>query len=179
MTAFGDLKMSSPYSQATDIEMQDTIWAGTSRGDVTGDGMPCDSPCLPSIEADDDAALRGGVIAPAPNLAWAQKAALASQQKSRAVFAGVEADDAESDGLSEDDADSTSSDWDDYGTLPLTLDEYERVVDGIEGSEDWNEDQRKLHKLIYLRGLHPMMPSWWRLSFKMWGVTQPHLDDVW
>jgi hypothetical protein len=29
-----------------------------------------------------------------------------------------------------------------------------------------------------MRGLHPMMPSWWRVSFKMWGVTQPHLDDV-
>ncbi|AEO55116.1 hypothetical protein MYCTH_2298579 [Thermothelomyces thermophilus ATCC 42464] len=178
ITALGDLEMSSPYSQATDVDMQDTNWTRKTGDDMTEDDMSCDSPCLPSIEADDDAALRGGVIAPAPNLAWAQKAALASHQKPQTGYAGPGADDGDSDELSEDDTNSTSSDWDSYGTLPLTLDEYESVVDRIEGSEDWNEDQRKLHKLIYLRGLHPMMPSWWRLSFKMWGVTQPHLDDV-
>lgn len=78
----------------------------------------------------------------------------------------------------EDDTLSTSSDWDHYGNLPMTVDEYNRTVARLEGSEDWNAEQRKLHKLIYMRGLHPMMPSWWRLSFKMWGVTQRELDDV-
>ncbi|GAB1319097.1 hypothetical protein MFIFM68171_09307 [Madurella fahalii] len=78
----------------------------------------------------------------------------------------------------EDDSLSTSSDWDNYGNLPMTMDEYNETVARLEGSEDWNAEQRKLHKLIYMRGLHPMMPSWWRLSFKMWGVTQQELDDV-
>ena len=78
----------------------------------------------------------------------------------------------------EDDGESTSSDWDSYGTLPSKMDEYSRAVARLEGSADWNADQRKLHQLIYMRGLHPMMPSWWRLSFRMWGVTQPHLDDL-
>ncbi|KAL2263178.1 hypothetical protein VTK26DRAFT_7833 [Humicola hyalothermophila] len=78
----------------------------------------------------------------------------------------------------DDDGYSTSSDWDNYGSLPLTNDEYIDLVARLEGSEDWNPDQRKLHRLIYMRGLHPMLPSWWRMSFRMWGVTQPHLDDV-
>jgi hypothetical protein len=82
------------------------------------------------------------------------------------------------DEFSEDDGYSTSSDWDNYGSLPLNMSEYDRIVARLEGSEDWNADQRKLHKLIYMRGLHPMIPSWWRVSLKMWGITQPHLDDV-
>ncbi|KAK4134120.1 hypothetical protein BT67DRAFT_308728 [Trichocladium antarcticum] len=78
----------------------------------------------------------------------------------------------------EDDGESVSSDWDSYGTLPFTMDDYNKAVAHLEGSADWNADQRKLHQLIYMRGLHPLVPSWWRLSFRMWGVTQPHLDDV-
>ncbi|KAJ4300201.1 hypothetical protein N0V88_002870 [Collariella sp. IMI 366227] len=77
-----------------------------------------------------------------------------------------------------DDGNDSSSDWDGYGDLPLTMGEYNKMVSRLEGSEDWNKDQKKLHKLIYMRGLHPMLPSWWRISFRMWGVTQPHLDDV-
>ncbi|KAK4204903.1 hypothetical protein QBC40DRAFT_74624 [Triangularia verruculosa] len=72
----------------------------------------------------------------------------------------------------------TSSDWDDYGTVPQVIDDYEEGVARLEGSEDWNADQRKVHKLIFLRGLHPMIPSNWRICFKMWGINQPHLDDV-
>lgn len=78
----------------------------------------------------------------------------------------------------DDDAHSTSSDWDDYGSLPVIVGDYEEVLARIEGSDDWNADQKKLHKLIYLRGLHPMIPSHWRLCFKMWGITAPILDDV-
>ncbi|KAK4166040.1 hypothetical protein QBC43DRAFT_25896 [Cladorrhinum sp. PSN259] len=72
----------------------------------------------------------------------------------------------------------TSSDWDDYKNLPQVIGEYLEILERIEGSESWNADQKKLHKLIYLRGLMPMIPSHWRLCFKMWGITAPHLDDV-
>ncbi|KAL2200689.1 hypothetical protein P885DRAFT_28381 [Corynascus similis CBS 632.67] len=183
ITALEDLKMSSPYSQTTDLEMHDMAWAENVGADTSDDEMSCDSTCLPSIETDDDTALRGGAIAPAPNFAWAHKVAIATHQKQQIRHVHFEETRTEMhygdlDDMSDDDGDSISSDWDSYGTLPLTLDEYEATVNRIEGSEDWNADQKKLHKLIYLRGLHPMMPSWWRLSFKMWGVTQPELDDV-
>ncbi|KAK0745083.1 hypothetical protein B0T21DRAFT_97366 [Apiosordaria backusii] len=72
----------------------------------------------------------------------------------------------------------TSSDWDDYGTIPEIIGEYEEGISRLEGSEDWNADQKKVHKLIFMRGLHPMIPSNWRICFKMWGINQPHLDDV-
>ena len=84
----------------------------------------------------------------------------------------------EMDDDSDEDGHSTSSDWDNYGSLPLIVGDYEEILARIEGSDDWNADQKKLHKLIYLRGLHPMIPSHWRLCFKMWGVTAPILDDV-
>ncbi|KAK4174184.1 hypothetical protein QBC36DRAFT_45326 [Triangularia setosa] len=72
----------------------------------------------------------------------------------------------------------TSSDWDDYGTIPQMIGDYEEGLSRLEGSDDWNADQKKVHKLIFLRGLHPMIPSNWRICFKMWGINQPHLDDV-
>ncbi|KAK4041165.1 hypothetical protein C8A01DRAFT_15056 [Parachaetomium inaequale] len=179
----GDLATPTSYSQGTDVdsEMQDTDWINHS-----GDNLSCDSPCRPSIEFDDDAALRGGVLYPPPNLAWARKVAVASRQKQQIKYDEYDEDEARIDygGLedaSEDDGystSSTSSDWDGYGTLPLTMDEYDGTVAHMEGSEEWNAEQKKLHKLIYMRGLHPMMPSWWRVSLKMWGVTQPHLDDL-
>ncbi|KAK3988543.1 hypothetical protein QBC44DRAFT_101413 [Cladorrhinum sp. PSN332] len=78
----------------------------------------------------------------------------------------------------DDEENDTSSDWDGYGNLPVIIGEYLEILERIEGSEDWNADQKKLHKLIYLRGLMPMIPSHWRLCFKMWGITAPHLDDV-
>lgn len=143
----------------------------------SGDEMMFDSPIRPSIEIDDSPSLRGGVLFRPPHLAWVKKATLASpkergkKQKAKADSGGLE-------GAFDGDADSISSDWDGYGDLPLTLGEYEATVARLEGSDEWNADQKKLHKLIYMRGLHPMMPSWWRLDFKMWGVTQPHLDDV-
>jgi hypothetical protein len=179
----GDLTTTpTSYSQGTDVdsEMQDTV---TDWINHSGDSLSCDSPCRPSIEFDDDTALRGGVLYPPPNLAWARKVAVASRQKQQIKYNEYDEDDARIDygGLedaSEDDGYSTSSDWDGYGTLPLTLDEYDGTVAHLEGSEEWNDEQKKLHKLIYMRGLHPMLPSWWRVSLKMWGVTQPHLDDL-
>ncbi|KAK0672708.1 hypothetical protein QBC41DRAFT_13661 [Cercophora samala] len=72
----------------------------------------------------------------------------------------------------------TSSDWDTYGTIPQLIGDYEEGVSRLEGSEDWNTDQRKVHKLIFLRGLHPMIPSNWKMCFRTWGINQPHLDDV-
>lgn len=71
-----------------------------------------------------------------------------------------------------------NGDWPNYGCVPDLLDEWERFVELIEGSEDWNALQRKVHRLIYLRGLHPVIPSTWKLSFKMWGISQPQLDHV-
>ncbi|KAK4231259.1 hypothetical protein QBC38DRAFT_440030 [Podospora fimiseda] len=78
----------------------------------------------------------------------------------------------------DDEDNDTGSNWDDYGDLPVVIGEYLEVLERIEGNENWNADQKKLHKLIYLRGLMPMIPSHWRLCFKMWGITAPHLDDV-
>ncbi|KAK3379263.1 hypothetical protein B0T24DRAFT_646905 [Lasiosphaeria ovina] len=72
----------------------------------------------------------------------------------------------------------TNSDWGEYGNVPVILGEYEEMVMRLEGSDDWNKEQRKIHELIYMRGLHPMIPSWWRMSFRMWGITQQHMDDV-
>lgn len=71
----------------------------------------------------------------------------------------------------DDDGESVSSDWDSYGDMPTTSVEYRMTIARIEGSEEWNDDQKKLHRLIYMRGLHPMMPSWWKFNFRMWGVT--------
>lgn len=70
------------------------------------------------------------------------------------------------------------SDWEDYGGVPEAREEYDRAVTMLDGSENWNAEQSKVHKLVYMRGIHPMIPSTWRLSYKMWGITQPHLDDV-
>ncbi|KAK3294650.1 uncharacterized protein B0H64DRAFT_191757 [Chaetomium fimeti] len=179
ITALGDSPMSIPDSQGTDdVEMQDTDWT-----ESVGDGMLYDSPYHPSTETGHDTALRGGVIYPPPNLVWARKVAVASHKEQQREYVQYDNDEAEidyedlEDGY-EDDGYSTSSDWDDYGTLPLTVGEYDEAVAGMEGSDGWNADQKKLHKLIYMRGLHPMMPSWWRVNFKMWGITQPHLDHV-
>ncbi|KAK3323632.1 hypothetical protein B0T19DRAFT_210625 [Cercophora scortea] len=85
-------------------------------------------------------------------------------------------DDGGGDGKKEDK--DSDSDWDGYGQTPDLLEEYERALDKIPGSKQWNEIQKKLHKLIWLRGNHPVLPSWWRISLKMWGVTQGHLDHV-
>ncbi|KAK3688380.1 hypothetical protein B0T22DRAFT_151844 [Podospora appendiculata] len=71
-----------------------------------------------------------------------------------------------------------NSDWDDYGQTPGLLEEYDRVLREIPGTKQWNATQKKIHKLIWLRGHHPVLPSWWRISFRMWGVTQGHLNHV-
>ncbi|KAH6856425.1 hypothetical protein B0I37DRAFT_75370 [Chaetomium sp. MPI-CAGE-AT-0009] len=180
ITAVGDLPSSIPDSQGTDdVEMQDTDWTENIE-----DEMLYDSSFHPSIEIGHDATIRGGgLIHPPPNLAWARKVAVVSHQEQQVQYVQYDEGEAEIDyeGLEdvyEDDGYSTSSDWDDYGTLPLTMDEYDEAVARMEGSDGWNADQKKLHKLIYMRGLHPMMPSWWRVNFKMWGITQPHLDHV-
>ncbi len=163
---FGGLSLSDTSSPSTDVEMQDADWASNS-GD---DEMRGESPCLPSIEVDHAPSLRGGILHhPPPHLSWARKAAIESRKLSKIK---------EEEDLPEDDANSTSSDWDSYGDCALTVDEYDEMVGRLEGSEDWNADQKKLHKQIHMLGLHPVMPSWWRMSFKMWGVTQPHLDDL-
>ncbi|KAK3904037.1 hypothetical protein C8A05DRAFT_14060 [Staphylotrichum tortipilum] len=163
ITALGDLSVSSrSYFEDSDVDMHDADWEGLSE-----DEMLYDAPCLPSIETDDPPYLRGGILMPPPNLHWARKPSVAGRQDQ-----GDDDDDQDDDGY------SASSDWDEYDGLSPALDEYDDIVTRLEGSEDWNAEQRKLHKLIYMRGLHPMMHSWWRVSFKMWGVTQPHLDDV-
>ncbi|KAK1834328.1 hypothetical protein QBC39DRAFT_369236 [Podospora conica] len=77
-----------------------------------------------------------------------------------------------------DEDDDVSSDWDEYGQVPEAREDYDRKVTMLEGAETWNAEQSKVHKLIYMRGIHPMISSSWRHSYKMWGVTQPHLDDV-
>lgn len=74
--------------------------------------------------------------------------------------------------------DGWHSDWSNYGDVPDVLDEYDRAVELIDGSDSWNWEQRQVHQLIYMRGIHPMIPSWWRMSFKMWGIDQPQLDHV-
>jgi len=164
ITALGGLSVSpSSYSHNVDVDMHDADWEGHSE-----DEMMYDVPCLPSIETDGPPYLRGGILCPPPNLHWARKAAAA----------GGKSDDNGQDGDLDDDGYSTSSDWDEYDGLSPALDEYDELLTRLDGSEDWNADQKKLHKLIYMRGLHPMMHSWWRVSFKMWGVTQPHLDHV-
>lgn len=80
------------------------------------------------------------------------------------------------DDIGEDDH-STNSDWDYYGNVADTLDEYDMMVERLGGSEEWNPEQRKVHKLIYMRGLHPILPSFMKLDLKMWGITQP-LDQI-
>ncbi|KAM7217035.1 hypothetical protein V8F06_007550 [Rhypophila decipiens] len=69
-------------------------------------------------------------------------------------------------------------DWDHYGKVPKLLKEYEEAMASIEGSKTWTDDQKLVHKLSFMRGHHPMIPSWWRLYYKMWGITLEELDDV-
>ena len=184
ITVLGDLSLSASCSPSTNVDMKDTDWteqySGDEiedemvRGDESEDEMQLDADCLPSIETDDHIPfLRGGILYPPPNMNWARKVAVAS----RALHQIKEEDESYGEDDDDDDGKSTSSDWDSYGDS-LTIDQYEAMAARLEGNEDWNADQRRLHKLIYMRGLHPMMPSWWRVSFKMWGVTQPTLDDV-
>ncbi|KAK4126543.1 hypothetical protein N657DRAFT_569617 [Parathielavia appendiculata] len=175
IVALGDLTDSSSYSESTDVDMAEADWTGHGR-----DELLVEIPCRPSIkiESDDDASLRGGVVFPRQTVAWARKVAVVPPRKHGYDEAEFPFEFPDPGQLSDDDGYSTSSDWDSYGALPLTMSEYDSVVARLEGSEDWNADQRKLHKLLYMRGLHPMIPSWWRVSLKMWGITQPHLDDV-
>jgi hypothetical protein len=151
--------------------MHDGDWTEQSEDETVFD------PACYRPAGDDKPTLRGGAVYQRENV-WLRKAAVRSREEQRS-------DEEEEDEIDYEDLeeaswgdDSTSSDWDTYGSLPLIMGEYEAAVARLEGSYDWNEDQKKLHKLIYMRGLHPMLPSWWRLSFKMWGVTQRHLDDV-
>ncbi|EGZ73118.1 hypothetical protein NEUTE2DRAFT_85911, partial [Neurospora tetrasperma FGSC 2509] len=73
---------------------------------------------------------------------------------------------------------STNSNWDEYVEVPLHLQDYAKVIKRVSGYEDWNEEQRHLHKLIFLRGLHPVMPASWRWSYKMWGIAEDNLTHV-
>ena len=72
----------------------------------------------------------------------------------------------------DDDANSTSSDWDRFGTVPLCLPDWRAQLDQVDNSSLWNAEQKKLHKLIYMLGRHPVLPSPWRISFRMYGVSQ-------
>ncbi|KAK4099684.1 hypothetical protein N658DRAFT_517190 [Parathielavia hyrcaniae] len=175
IVALGDLTDSmSSSSQSTDVEMTEEDWMDDGHSDLV-----VEIPCRPSIkiESDDDVSLRGGMLFPS-QIAWARKVAVAPHRKHAHDETEFPLDFGDPDHLSDDDGYSTSSDWDSYGALPLTTSEYDNLVARLEGSDDWNADQRKLHKMLYMRGLHPMIPSWWRVSLKMWGITQPHLDDV-
>lgn len=80
-----------------------------------------------------------------------------------------------SDGLAEYE---TNDDWSRYGRVPEELEQYHHDLEMVDGNNDWNKEQRKVHRLIYMRGFHPMLPSTWKMSYKIWGVTQPELDDV-
>ncbi|SPQ20090.1 c411e416-c577-40d9-a0e2-fff812b44106 [Thermothielavioides terrestris] len=179
ITALGDLTEFPSSSQAadTDMDMRDADWI-----EQDGDGTGFKTAYPRSAFSDGEASLRGGAVYRRPDVAWLRKAAVASRKQDQPPSKEEDESDAvdyeDLDSFSSDDGYSTSSDWDSYGSLPLLIDEYDKAVARLEGNEDWNEEQKKLHKLIYMRGLHPMMPSWWRVSFKMWGVTQPHLDDV-
>ncbi|KAL2137382.1 hypothetical protein VTI74DRAFT_3 [Chaetomium olivicolor] len=191
ISALQDLTvLSSPsFGAEEDVEMDDAYWAEQSDAEMSVD-MEDDV----SVSSNDNASLRGGArLSQPPALAWARRA-IARPRKDDEKYKNEGTEDeedyemepvAERDYQSrkniaadDDDGNSTSSDWDGYGNLRLTMDEYDKILSRLEGSEDWNAEQRKLHKLIYMRGLHPMLPSWWRISFRMWGVTQPHLDDV-
>lgn len=179
ITALGDLtdSLSSSRDAPTDLDMPDVDW---SQDDT--DEMAFDISYRHLTFSNDTAPLRGSAVYRRPSVPWLAKTVVAPpnqfQVKVKAEDGNDGIDYEDLDGLSSDDGYSTSSDWDGYGSLPLVMDEYDEAAARLEGSEDWNEEQRKLHKLIYMRGLHPMMPSWWRVSFKMWGVTQPQLDDV-
>lgn len=74
--------------------------------------------------------------------------------------------------------DDNDSDWTNYGDVPDILDDWDRAVTLIDGSEQWNSQQLKVHQLIYMRGIHPMIPSTWKMSYKMWGITQPQLEHI-
>lgn len=73
---------------------------------------------------------------------------------------------------------SINSNWDQYEEVPRHMQDYAKVIKRVSGYEDWNEEQRHLHKLIFLRGLHPVMPASWRWSFKMWGIAEGNLAQV-
>ncbi|KAK4237743.1 hypothetical protein C8A03DRAFT_15745 [Achaetomium macrosporum] len=174
ITVFGDLTGSTSCSQGTtvDLDMHDADWTEHSGDEIVFDTA------YGHTGGDDNTPLRGGAVYRRANVAWLRKAVVGPPEEQRSDE--EEDDEIDYEDLEEASSDdgSTSSDWDAYGSLPLIMNEYEEAAARLEGSYDWNEDQKKLHKLIYMRGLHPMLPSWWRLSFKMWGVTQPHLDDV-
>ncbi|KAK4141085.1 uncharacterized protein C8A04DRAFT_14374 [Dichotomopilus funicola] len=180
ITALGSLTMSSFRSGSTKVGGSEADDSEAEDEEMESSEMDeDDSPCRPSIENDTIVVTRDF---PPPNLAWARKVAITSRQKSFTEdsdvgFSGAGMDYGDLEDRS-DGGDSNSSDWEGYGPLGHTAADYNTAVSRIDGSNEWNEDQKKLHKLIYMRGLHPMMPSWWRMSFKMWGVTQPHLDDV-
>ncbi|KAK1756012.1 hypothetical protein QBC47DRAFT_299526 [Echria macrotheca] len=70
------------------------------------------------------------------------------------------------------------SNWSKYGDIPDILDEYDRALALVDGSESWNLEQRKVHQLIYMRGAHPMIPSIWKMGLKLWGLDQPQLDHI-
>lgn len=73
---------------------------------------------------------------------------------------------------------STNSNWDQYEEVPRHMQDYAKVIKRVPGYESWNEEQRHLHKLIFLRGLHPVMPASWRWSYKMWGIAEGNLAQV-
>lgn len=60
--------------------------------------------------------------------------------------------------------------WDREERVQVLLQRYEKARSEISGSDKWDEEQRKVHKLIYMRGEHPMLDYSWRYNFRMWGV---------
>jgi len=74
--------------------------------------------------------------------------------------------------------DDESSDWSNYGDVPNVTDDWDRALTLVEGSDQWNSRQTKVHQLIFMRGVHPMIPSTWKMSYKMWGIGQPQLEHV-
>ncbi|KAK0627250.1 hypothetical protein B0T14DRAFT_421694 [Immersiella caudata] len=76
------------------------------------------------------------------------------------------------------DDDIYNSDWSSYGDVPNLIDDWDREVTLIDGSDQWNARQIRVHQLIYMRGIHPMIPSTWKMSYKMWGIGQLQLEHV-
>ncbi|KAL2267040.1 hypothetical protein VTJ83DRAFT_4317 [Remersonia thermophila] len=154
-------------SPAAGQDVEDLDMPDADEDTNSEDSALPDSPNHTSVGSrdGDNLALPAGVLPPPPNMPWRHRLVQAQRAGARVVAKDEYVDD-------------MSDNWDSYGDIPAALEEYNAKAAGLEGMENWNADQRKLHKLIYMRGLHPILPSWWRVSFKMWGVTQPHLDDL-
>ena len=75
----------------------------------------------------------------------------------------TDSDDQE-DGLvpQEDDDEDPTGDW---PIEPEELKAYEESKKELPDTDNWLRDEHRLHKLLSLRGMHPLMPAGWRYDF--------------